>query len=139
MDEQTGGWTSGNTAIQEQTGRWNNSLIEQYDINGTDNPGANGNTAEIYQNGDDNWAGDGYGGATEYGIRQWGDDNTASVTQNDVANKSQILQVGVGNAADVTQGGGTGLFGAFGTYWNVSDVVQNGNYNDATVNQTYVP
>lgn len=140
VDEQTGGWTQGNTAIQVQTGRWNNALIEQYDVNGAKSwPGGNGNTAEIYQTGDDNWAGDGYGVATEYGIRQWGDDNTAIVTQNDVANKSQVLQVGIGNTVNVTQGGGTGLFGAFGTYWNVSDVVQNGNYNAATVTQTYVP
>lgn len=139
VDEQTGGWTQGNTAIQEQTGNWNNALIEQYDVNGSKSPGGNGNSAEIYQTGYDNWAGDGYGDATEYGIRQWGDDNTAIVTQNDVANKSQVLQVGVGNTANVTQGGGTGLYGAFGTYWNVSDVVQNGNGNAATVAQTFVP
>jgi hypothetical protein len=140
VDEQTGGWTQGNTAIQEQTGRWNNALIEQYDVNGAKSwPGGNGNTAEIYQTGDDNWAGDGYGAATEYGIRQWGDDNTAIVTQNDVANKSQVLQVGIGNDVNVSQGGGTGLFGAFGTYWNVSNVDQTGNYNNATVTQTYVP
>jgi minor curlin subunit len=126
VDEQTGGWISGNTAIQEQTGNWNNALIEQYDINGAKSwPGATGNIAEIYQNGYDNWAGDGYGAATEYGIRQWGDNNTAVVEQYDAANKSQVLQVGNDNTVKVDQSGGVGLFGAFGTYWNISQYQSN--------------
>ena len=141
VDEQTGfGGYQNNVAIQSQVGNWNNALIEQYNVSGGKSwPGATGNTAEIYQTGDDNWAGDGYGAATEYGIRQWGNDNTAIVTQNDVANKSQVLQVGIDNTANITQGGGTGLYGAYGIYWNQSDIVQTGDGNTANVTQTYAP
>ncbi len=131
VDEQDG-WGSpstGSEARQEQTGRWNHSLIGQY--------GGDLNIAKVYQTGDDNWAGYGLSGGGQWGIYQSGSTNSAIVTQNLNVNKSEVFQYGNGNDATVTQNGGTGLFGDYGDYVNKSVVTQTGDNNTSTVTQTY--
>jgi hypothetical protein len=138
VDEQGGGgWVVGNSATQIQIGNWNKSEISQYGTGGAKS--AQGNIAEVYQYGSDNWAGEGLYSNGLFGILQEGNYNSATVTQNDNVNWSEVFQIGDGNNADVTQNGGAGLYGTYGTYVNQSSVSQTGNNNNSVVGQTYVP
>ena len=138
IDEQGGGgWTLGNTATQTQIGNWNKSLISQYGTGGSKS--AEGNEAHVVQNGSDNWAGEGLFGTGLFGIYQEGNYNYARIKQNDNVNKAEAFQYGDFNTINITQNGGSGLFGTYGDYVNKCVVTQTGDGNSGAVNQTYSP
>ena len=112
----------------------NRSEISQYGFGGTKT--AQGNKAYIIQEGNYNWAGEGFFSNGLFGIYQEGNNNTTTVNQKNNSNKSQVLQYGNENEVKVTQNGAAGS-NFSGDYVNKSSVTQTGNNNSCTVNQTY--
>lgn len=121
--------TGGNTAEQHQIGEYNTTAILQ---GLTLEKLVEFNQAYVGQNGSYNWAGEGL----DYGIRQEGNYNYASVNQNQDWNRSEVLQHGDSNTVDVTQNGAAGMAG---DYVNLLTLTQTGNNNVSTVTQTYSP
>ncbi len=135
VDEQGGGGRiEGNIALQTQNGDRNKSEISQYGSGGIKS--AQGNKAYIIQEGNDNWAGEGFFSNGLFGIYQQGNNNTTTVYQKNNSNKSQVLQYGNENEVHVIQNG-TACSNSSGDYVNKSSVTQSGNNNSCTVNQTY--
>lgn len=127
IDEQAGGWTAQNKAVQEQGGYRNKSLIAQYGTGGNGDKTANGNEAYVTQYGEDNWAGEGYNNGGLFGIFQAGDYNYAAISQTGIGNHATITQNGDGNYASQIQNGiGHSSTISQTGYDNSATVVQNG-------------
>lgn len=108
IDEQASSESEGgNTAYQGQFGSRNKSLIAQYGAEGLKT--AIGNLASVTQDGDDNWAGEGYNNGGLFGIFQAGDYNEAEITQDGDENEASIYQYGNLNDASIDQDGNSNV------------------------------